>query len=256
MGNITVDHDHLTGTVIPALFADPAGILEYGSLGRSSKVDELSDLMESGAVTGLAKLIEQILSGMSDASPEKIARKPKVLDRLLGKHLEAQVRYQVARSSLEQLLEEAQAKAQGVRDTVSAINRLIDQHAADVDALQVYIHAGHAFLQDNPDVGAVQAGALEFDRPRERFARKLSNLATLLASHELSINQMKLSRAQAIDLLDRFEETVSILLPVWRQHTLTLITTKNMSPDMIAAASKAHQALVHSLSASLDGIKH
>jgi len=67
---------------------------------------------------------------------------------------------------------------------------------------------------------------------------------------------MKLSRAQAVDLLDRFQETVTVLVPVWRQHALALLTTKHMSPAMIAAASKAHQDLLASLADSLNSIRH
>lgn len=43
-----------------------------------------------------------------------------------------------------------------------------------------------------------------------------------------------------MDMLDRFTETSSVLVPVWRQHTLALITTKSMSPSMVAEASKEH----------------
>jgi hypothetical protein len=65
---------------------------------------------------------------------------------------------------------------------------------------------------------------------------------------------MKLTRAQALDMLDRFGETSSVLVPVWRQHTLALITTTNMSPAMVEEATKAHRALMRSLSSSLEGI--
>ena len=65
---------------------------------------------------------------------------------------------------------------------------------------------------------------------------------------------MKLTRAQAIDMLDRVNETVDVLVPVWRQHSLTLITTKHMSPSLVAEASRAHKALMASLSSSLEGI--
>jgi RecA/RadA recombinase len=72
----------------------------------------------------------------------------------------------------------------------------------------------------------------------------------------MSVTQMMLTRAQAVDMLDRFTETSSVLVPVWRQHTLALISTKSMSPSMVAEASKAHQALMRSLSQSLEGIEH
>ncbi|HBO5514557.1 TPA: protein KlaA [Pseudomonas aeruginosa] len=249
--------DHLKSHVLPQLFQKPASIGEYGNLATSSaNMDKLSSLMENGAASALAAKIAEVLSKMADASPEKITKPPTWLERFLGGGLEKQVRYRVARKTLEQLLSEAEGHAQGVRDTVTAIDVLIYSHGEETASLKMFIQAGREYLDENPNAGAIAEGSLEFDRPRERLARKLANLATLLASHELSISQMKLSRAQAVDMLDRFSETVSVLVPVWRQHTLTLITTTHMSPTMVAEASKAHQALMNSLSHSLDGMKH
>lgn len=252
-----VSVDHLKQHVLPQLFASPARLGEYGSGADSSaKINQLSDLMEGGAAAALASKIAEILRKMSDASPEQITRKPRWHERLLGRDVEMQVRYQVARTTLEQHLTEAEGHAQGVRDTVTAIDRMIDAHAEEATSLRIFIQAGREFLDENPDIGRVGEGEIEFDRPRERLARKLANLATLLASHELSVSQMKLSRAQALDMLDRFRETTTVLVPVWRQHTLTLITTKHMSPALVAEASKAHQALMASLTESLNSVKH
>lgn len=247
--------DHLKSQVLPQLFLKPASIGEYGNVATSSaNMDQLSKLMENGAASALAAKIAQVLSKMTDASPEQITKAPTFFERFLGKSVEKEVRYRVARKTLEQLLNEAEGHAQGVRDTVVAIDRLIDGHDEEVASLKLYIQAGREFLSENPTAGEVAEGAIEFDRPRERLARKIANLATLLASHELSIQQMKLSRAQAVDMLDRFSETASVLVPVWRQHTLTLISTTHMSPTMVAEASKAHQALMSSLSRSLEGM--
>lgn len=245
----------LKAQTLPALFNNPATIASYGnSLISTSNIDQLSALMEAGSLAKLASSIAEILTKMADASPEKISKPPTWLERMLGGGLEKHVRYQVARKTFEQLLEQAERHACGVRKTEAGLTQLIASHASESERLKAHIQAGHEFLNEHPVMGALESGALEFDRPRERFARKLANLAALLASHELSVNQMKLSRAKAIDMLDRFGETVSVLVPVWRQHTLTLITTKNMSADMVAEASKAHQALMASLSSSLAGL--
>lgn len=257
MNTQVVTLDHLKSHVLPQLFAAPASIGEYGNHAVSNaNMDQLSSLMEKGAANALAAKIAEVLSKMADASPETIAKPPTWMERVLGGHVEKTVRYRVARETLEKLLSDAAGLAQGVRDTVAAINRLIEGHSQETASLNLHIQAGREFLNDNPDAGAVAEGSLEFDRPRERLARKLANLATLLASHELSISQMKLTRAQAVDLLDRFSETVTVLVPVWRQHALTLISTKHMSPTLVAEASRAHQALMKSLSHSLDGMKH
>lgn len=255
MNQPVITVDHLKEQLLPELFRNPSRISEYGNTeGAAKNIDQLSALMQRGATGALAKQIAEILSKMADASPEKISKAPTFMDRLLGHGLEKQVRYQVARKTLDEMIATAEVHAQSVRDTVARLSQLIDSHANDVLSIRIYIQAGREYLDENPNAGASQDGAMEFDRPRERLARKLANLTALLASHELSVNQMKLTRAQAVDLLDRVSETVDVLVPVWRQHSLTLITTLHMSPSLVAEASKAHQALMQSLSRSLEGI--
>ena len=249
--------EELKKVVLPALFARPNDIGEYGA--TQSNVEALhtiSNLMESGAVGALASHISEIVAKLTDADPEKVAQKTNWLGRFLGNEVERQVRYQVARKTLDALLSDAEAVAQRVRDTLTAIDGLIASHGEETQRLSALIQAGREFLAENPQAGVANTGDLQFDKPRERFARKPANLATLLASHEMSVTQMKLTRAQAVDMLDRFTETSSVLVPVWRQHTLALITTKSMSPSMVAEASKAHHALMRSLSKSLEGIEH
>jgi len=41
-------------------------------------------------------------------------------------------------------------------------------------------------------------------------------MATLLASNEMGIIQMRMTRAQAVDMLDRYNEAVKVMVPVWR----------------------------------------
>lgn len=247
----------LKSVVLPALFDQPTKIGEYGATESNVEVlNDISNLMESGAVGALAGHISEIVSKLTDADPEKVAKKTNWLGRFLGNEVERQVRYQVARKALDELLLDAEVVAQRVKDTLTSIDGLIKSHGMETQRLRRLIQAGREFLDENPQVGVANLGELQFDKPRERFARKLANLATLLASHEMSVTQMMLTRAQAVDMLDRFTETSSILVPVWRQHTLALITTKGMSPSMVAEASKAHHALMRSLSQSLEGLEH
>lgn len=246
----------LKGEVLPALFKDPGALGEYGAAESNAEaLNDFSNLMERGAVSALAGKIGEIVAKLADADPQRIAQKATWFERMLGREVERQVRYQVARKTLDELLDDTEGVAQRVRDTLKALDGLLKTHKEEADRLRIYIQAGREYLDENPQAGVVAAGALEFDRPRERLARKLANLATLLSSHEMSVTQMSLTRAQAVDMLDRFSETASVLVPVWRQHTLALITTKNMSPAMVTEATKAHHALMRSLSKSLEGIE-
>ena len=249
--------DSLKATVLPDLFANTSQIGEYGSTRQFvDKMDELSDLMESGSVSALSSKIAEIITALGDASPEQIAKAPNWFQRLTGAQVEKQVKYQVARKGLEQLIEEAKGHAQGVRDTLSSISKLIAGNEQEVEELRIFIQAGREYLDEQPDAGVVSSDDLSFDKPRERFARKLANLETLLTSHQLSVTQMKLSRAQALGMLDRFGETDTVLVPVWRQNTLALIQTKHMSPAMVNAAAEAHRKLMHSFAESLSATQH
>ncbi|WP_241295698.1 toxic anion resistance protein [Burkholderia stabilis] len=253
---MTLSIEHIKAEMLPQLFANSAAIAEYGNTaGGAAAINEISDLMESGSVGKLAERIAQIVGKLQDADPERISRPSTWLERLTGKPLERQLRYQVARKSLDELISDTEGIAQRVRDTLKRIDEVISTHTADSEALRLYIQAGREFLDENPAAGEVQEGVVEFDRPRERFARKLANMATLLASNEMSIIQMKMTRAQAVDMLDRYNEAVSVMVPVWRRHTLALITTTNMNSALINEATKAHRALVTSLAKSLEGIK-
>lgn len=246
----------LKADVLPALFAgDASAIGEYGGGGSAVALNEFSNLMETGPVSALADRISGIVAKLSEADPQRIAKPANWLERVMGSAIERQVKYTAARKSLDKQIEDTEAVAQRVRDTISMLSKMIAAHVEEAKKLNIHIQAGREFLEENPGVGRVLDGDMQFDRPRERFARKLANLATLLASHEMSVMQMKLTRASAVDMLDRFSETVSVLVPVWRQHTLSLLTAKHMDQQMVAEASKAHQALMRSLSSSLEGIE-
>lgn len=252
---MSVQVSEIKSEVLPALFRNPTTIGEYGRTAKGKDgMNELSELMEGSPVGRLANALIEITAKLADADPRKIAKTPTWLERFTGKQVETHVLYQVARKSLDVMVSNAEGAAQGVRDTIEAINRLMESHGTEADNLQAYLQAGREFLAENPETGAPTAGSIEFDNPRERFARKLANLATLLYSHQLSVTQMKLTKAQAVDMLDRFEETSQVLLPVWRQHTLTLMTTKHMSPAMVAEATKAHEALMRSLAQGVNGL--
>ena len=248
--------ERLKTEILPVLFVErSAAIGEYGASDSGhSAMSQLGDLLEGAPVTRLATKIQEIVARLVDADPKKIAASPSWLSRLTGAHVEVHARYQAARRDLEDLIADAEGAAQGVRDAVAVINRLIAEHDRETEFLRDHIQAGKEFLEENPTLGQPDAASMNFDNVRERFARKLANLSTLQASHDMSITQMKLTRAQAIDLLDRYEETARVLVPVWRQHTLALTTNRNMSPAMVAEATKAHEALMKSLAQSMSGI--
>lgn len=243
-----MDLIEIKSQLLPSLFQDTARIAEYGANATGTQsLDAFSEQMEKSPVANLAAKIGEIVSGLADADPQKVAEKPNWLARFTGKSIETHVRYQVARQQLDELLIDADVQAQQTRDALRAIEVQLSTHHAEAERLRVYIQAGREFLTENPDIGKPVVGDMEFENPRERFARKLANLSTLLASQEMSVAQLKLTKANAIDMLDRFNETVTVLVPVWRQHSMAIATSKNLNSTMVHEATQAHQALMRSL---------
>ncbi|MFP1883499.1 toxic anion resistance protein [Lonsdalea quercina] len=248
--------ERLKDGILPTLFSDANAISRYGESEISSNaMDRYSSLMEKSAVSALSGSISQIVNALAEADPRTIARKPSWFSRFSGTHLEKQVRYQKARMNVEALIGEGKSFMEHVYEMLHALEDLMMIHHQEIERLKVFIEAGREFLCEEPEETKADDLNIVFDKPRERFARKIANLATLLASHEMSVTQMKITRAQCIDILDRFNETVNVLVPVWRQHTLSLLTTTKIDPDMVSKATQAHQALMKSLHKSLEGIE-
>ncbi len=246
--------------VLPALFIDPDRIGAYGQatagadkdgVSRIDPMAELSALLEEAPVTRLASLLGDIVTKLAEADPKKLTKQPTRIQRFLGAGVEVRVRYQAARATLDTMIVDAAVHAQSVRDAVTKLDALTASYGSEVLTLRAHIDAGREYLAENPDAGRPRAGGKDFENVRERFARKLANMATLFASHEMSQTQMALTRAQAVDMLDRFDQTTTVLVPVWRQHTLALASSKNLDPMMLKSATKAHEALMRSLSDSL-----
>lgn len=247
----------LKAVTLPGLLVGSASSIgEFGGSQRGEAATaQLAKVMETGAVSRLAEHLETLLHLLKSADPQRVVRSWGFFQRFMGRDLEEQARFQYAQASIETVVEEAQAASQEVRKTIEALEHALADHQDEVAHLKVHIQAGHEFLAENPAAGLLAEEGVSFDSPRERLERRLANLQTLAASHAMSISQFRLSIANALSLLDRFSETVSVLLPVWRQHQLSLSAMRNADPNTVAEASKAHQALLQDVSQTLDVAK-
>lgn len=221
----------------------------FGDSGMGlATIESSNNMMEDSPVTALAAKIAQITGKLTDADPRITTEKPSWWQKFTGSAVEKKVRYQQARKSLDTLLADAEKLSGQVEAVIDALDKMIGSHQAESRTLRLHIAAGRLYLHANLDAGKPNAAEMSFENQRERFSRKLTNLAALLASHEMSYTQLKLTRAQAVDLIDRFHEVSRVLVPVWRQHTLALLNNTRIDPETLAAANRAHEALMTSLS--------
>lgn len=237
--------------VLPALFVDTARIGSYGGEdGGATVLSALSAKLENSPVSVLHQQIGAVIDGLNGAHPQKVLRKSTWFSRLMGNEIEVNIRYQVSRMELEQRVKAAQLTAEAVRTLIGEIESTIAASAAQIAELRTCVQAGREYLAEHPQAG-VPTEALAFDNPRERFARRVTNLALLLQSSEAEVVQLGIARANAIGMLDRFTETCTVLLPVWRSNIVGLLNNADVSSEKIAAATKAHDDLMKSLDRSV-----
>lgn len=215
-------------------------------------VDDLTKVMTQSPVTALAKKIAEVVVKLKAANPAVLEEKKSWIGRKTGADTEAKVLYFVSRKSIDALLAEASRIALHVKDLVVQIDDVLCQHKAETSELELRLIAGQRFMAEMPEANTDPVQGFVIDNPRERYARRLTNMSALLNSSHLSERQILLVRSQALDMLERFHEIEAVLIPIWRQHSLNLASAHNLSATDMTQAVRSHEVLLTHLS-SLQG---
>ncbi|KGH30791.1 hypothetical protein [Comamonas testosteroni] len=244
----------ITSEQIPELFRNPLGIGDFGKLVRDPEIDvKLDKLLGSNPSAGLARSIRGVVMCLEDADPKAISEKPSKWSRFTGLAQTKRVRFEVAKINMDQLLNAATKEAALVRDVIDVIESLCSTYGAEAQIISNHIEAGQKYLAQTPDS---QGGALAFDleTSRERFSRRLINLQAMQVSHAQTGQQLQLLKYQLIDVLDRFDETAQVLVPLWRQNMLGLGVQNHVTGEQLAMAIQAHENLRKSFADNLKSI--
>lgn len=226
-------------------------ISEFGRSDIDDKVIErATSYLEASPVGLLADSMAEILRALQGADPRRIAKKSGFFARFTGADLHAIAAVTSSQEMLESKVEQADPVATQLEEFLSNVDGVLNVMQLGTKGLIEQLEAGRTFLRENPSAGVPQ-GPQQFDNPRERFSRRLANMATLVASHEMTWHQLRLARAQAVDMLDRYREVREVLLPVWRQHQLALANQKLLDPASSVKAIQAHEAMQTAVAASL-----
>jgi len=237
--------EQLKRDVLPALFAGRIDIGRYGPAALAGASAEPA--WQDGSATALAKALAELVSRLAEHDPNALLQRGSWWERFTGADIEQRLRRRIAMGSNGDVLAEIERQAAAVRTSVDRLQVQLDEHDVLGAQLQVYIDAGLQFLQELPPAAHGGDDPLLLDRPVERLQRRVASLTALLASHAMSRMQVQLARSNAIDLLDRYSETVQILLPIWRQTIQALHNADNASAQMIANAAQAQKQLMQAL---------
>lgn len=189
---------------------------------------------QTSPVSALAALTQELIPLINSfRTPPSAARR--WWKMFTGEALEGEVMYFDACQTLEARTAAGVALMHKTEELLTAMlaeEKCIAQDIAQlgdaVAAAQAALGSAHAPAR----TAAAFAEAGEDYWPR--FARRAENLATLLASLQITLAQYALAKTQAQTALDRFSEIVEILMPLWRQRMgfelfSRLITAKSES---------------------------
>ncbi len=210
--------------------------------------EDLAGFLEESLADRLATLITELLKCLSDADPVKMSRQPNWLEKVTGKYLETCLDYLEAKLRIDGLLKEAEAAAKQLEDLLVEIEKQRHYLRTEMRDLRVHIAASRVYLARDTRLLESTNEPDSFDKPQERFARRITNLAALLASHEMTAVQLDIAYAHMADLLANYYESCHVLLPIWREHSLGLALNGENHPMQVNLARQAHLALTNKLS--------
>ena len=215
--------------------------------------------LEESPMHGLANAMSIILKAtqMPVEKPGRGAKtkiKSALFGWLIGADLMSDVEHHASTRNLPAALQRAKTQSEGLRAFIQTAATSRADLTSSIKQLEHYLEAGENYLREHPEAGTADGHGIASLSSRERFIRKLANLRALHTSHLLSIEQLKLAVAQATDMLDRYDELVDVLLPIYRQYEMAKANKKFLAPHAVALAVQTHEHIQATVSESLKAL--
>lgn len=191
---------------------------------------------QSGDLAGqLSQAVEAILQRLQQSGVILQTRRYSRWQRWLGLDLERQARQDDLYYTLDRQVKVAHQLSQQVQRADQGVLAQLDE-----------------LTQLRLDMAHMVAAAEQFvQRPgldthfQQRLQQKISTLLTAQLSHDLALAQLQLVRQVNLNVLDRFYETIAILIPAWQQQQLSL--QQQHVPGQLAQLNASRQQLLHTL---------
>ena len=203
---------------LPDLDTDPLRVMH----GKKSPVAELASRVEE-------------LVPMIDSFRTPTRKRDAWWRRFTGEALERDMMFDKACAQLEGVALQCRALASKVQLMRAALLGERELLAVHSDWLDAVVKLG---LQALSDAHVQQRAAPVFAALPDywaRFSRRVDNLNVLHHSMLLSMQQFKLVDAQGQAVLDRHNEVLTVLLPLWRQRMGFELFAKGMSDEPTGA---------------------
>lgn len=241
---------------IPLLFTGAKEAHAYGSTAENSARDEqVQALLKQASLAGLAGHVSSILACINASDPVKLTRAQGFISRLTGSGLVAQSAFVESQATLEDRIQAANISAARVLATIDQIDISLAGADADAQQLKTQIQALAEYLVENPSAGLESTGQLQFTNKRARVERRLENLRIYLMSMQQTNMQLNMVRQHLLIAHDRYIEAVTITLPLWKKHMISLNVSEKIQGKDLEVAVNTHKKLKTSLAQNLENMR-
>lgn len=213
---------------VQELLADPGQAASRLGTSASARDGMLHLLERAGAASShLRQVNEQLLPLVGALKvPGKVGRWWRWFT---GVELENEMTFPAASRQIETFARDGLADSGGLAgllDHLTTEDRLLK---AELEAMEIDLQAARFLLGKAPAGAAFQesAGA----EGVERLARKLANLEALLTALQLTRAQYRVAAQHAKEMLERFEDIKTLLVPLWYQRMGFELFSQRVKPD-------------------------
>jgi len=168
---------------------------------------------ESMTVRELASFLSQAVQLTQKIQPKLLGKKHGFISRFLGRDLvfRAQVIHDI--HQVLKLAEKIESAKDVCQQTLQDLDTSYQKAMADVGQIRSAIDTAAHYLNANPEAGKA-ADPIETS-PRDRLARRISQLEILHGTFVMGAQQLKIARSQVLDVSERSQEFLQVLYPNW-----------------------------------------
>ncbi len=190
--------------------AEPHRIASYPqgfSFEQAKKPEPSSTVRDLSADLSKAVQITQRVTAQS------FTKKHGFLSRLLGEQLLYRIRILRDIQDVAIISKKISSSQEICQQTLQALDESRSQALQDVALLRQSVDIAIQYLERHPEAG-IASDPTEIS-PRDRLARRISQLEILHATFRIAAEELQIARSQVLDVSERAQEFLQFLYPTW-----------------------------------------
>ena len=222
------------------LAVDEDGIAFLGQAARGAAID--TRLLTETPARDLSSSLTGLIARLRKLNVNSLLRHQGVLGRLTGADIEARLRFELEVREISSDIRALDVRAARARRTRQALQQTRADIRAHQDWLVRLMATARRVLARDDTADSML---------RERFERRLLNLATLETSNLLTVEQIGLADANLAQMTDRIEDIAGTLFTLWQRDALALAQSGlpgGKGSPLADAFIRSHDALLAKLS--------